>query len=110
MPIDFKAKRERVTAVTVDFDGDPLTIEVYAKRVSMADIEDAQGAVDSGDQMAMIKFLLSCLKSLDATVDGQPIPIEYEFLRRELPVEALTLIVQTVGDAIAGDKASEKKS
>jgi hypothetical protein len=119
MAIELRAKRERAKTITIDFDGDPLNLEVYTNRVTDADVreirrllkplnsDDADQSEAAGDKFAA--FLCSCLKSIDLTLDGQPLPVDVEVFKREIPVKTLNLIIQALVSEVFG-VVDEKKS
>jgi hypothetical protein len=106
--MDFKRKQESTKTVCIEENDERLTMEVAAS-VSKGALKKVGKAVQSEDEDAMTNFVVSVIKSWDATYDGQPAPIDYEFFENQVPLATLKLIIDAIGEAIAGS-INEKKS
>lgn len=106
--MDFKRAKERTKTVTIETGEDKLTMQV-ATTVTKGALARATEAAESGEPDAMIKFLLSTIQSWDATFDGQPAPLEYDFFNEEVGVSTLIEICRAIENAIAGTAQLDPK-
>lgn len=110
MPVTLQKIKERTKTVSIDIDGEKLSVTVRPDRITPGELveaqERAQAAEESGDpRVAMLdfcNFLCEILVSWDLkwSDEGEIVPIEPEVLLESVPFSFLTEVVEKTGSVL----------
>jgi hypothetical protein len=109
MPISLSKIRNDRSTVDVAVAGEQLHFEYFPTRISPTDQEELMQQNDDNDNS--LKILSTFIAKVGANWDlvnddGSPLPIDYEYLRREIPYVLQDRIVKAVMDDMYPNRGS----